>query len=314
MALAKKKDGGLASSRRAMMMSLWVGFFMLGTKVYAYVLTGSAAVLSDAAESVVHVLAVCFAAYSLYVSYRPPDPSHPYGHDKIVFLSAGFEGAAILVAAGYIVYEAIRKWIFGFELERLGEGIVLIVVAAGLNGVLGWYLTRVGKRERSLILEANGKHVLTDCWTSVGVVVGLGLVSLTEWKFLDPLIALLVAFNIIISGSQLVRRSVRGLLDEAEPETVKALQEILRGQAEPVGVKYHGLRHRHSGRTLWVEFHLLFPMGTLLEDAHRLATQVEEKIQDRFPPPVEVISHLEPLEDHASVHQRGHFENFQEES
>lgn len=306
-------DPGQRQSRRAMQISLAVGFLMLTGKLLAYFLTGSAAILSDAAESVVHVIAVSFAAYSLRLSYRPIDPTHPYGYDRVVYFSAGFEGAMIIMAAFYIIFEAVRRLITGFELQRLSEGTLLVAAAAVLNGVLGWYLVSLGKRERSLILEANGKHVLTDCLTSVGVIVGLGLVLFTGWKFFDPLVALLVAGNIMISGGGLVRRSIRGLMDEADPETENSLQEILESRTAPHGVTYHGLRHRHSGRTLRVEFHLLFPGSASLKRAHRLATEIEEKIVSQMSEPVEVISHLECLEDHASVHSNDHFEDFEGE-
>ena len=155
----------------AMRLSLAVGFLMLATKVFAYWMTGSAAILSDAAESVVHVVAVSFAAYSLWLSRKPPDPSHLYGHDKIAFFSAGFEGAMIVLAAVYIVYESIRRLIAGPKLENLGAGALLVLAAGLINGALGGYLVWVGKRHRSLILEADGRHVLTDCLTSFGVLV-----------------------------------------------------------------------------------------------------------------------------------------------
>ena len=151
----------------AMRLSLAVGFFMLATKTFAYWLTGSAAILSDAAESIVHVVAVSFAAYSLRLSVKPADRSHLYGHDKISFFSAGFEGAMIMIAAFYIIYVSIEKWISGLRLEHLGTGTGLTLLAALINGGLGFYLVNIGNKKHSLILEANGKHVLTDCWTSL---------------------------------------------------------------------------------------------------------------------------------------------------
>jgi cation diffusion facilitator family transporter len=152
--------------RFAMRLSLAVGFFMLAGKMAAYWITGSAAILSDAAESIVHVVAVSFAAYSLGLSLKPPDRTHLYGHDKISFFSAGFEGAMIIMAALYIIYESVQKWIAGLRLLNLGTGTALILLASLVNGALGLYLVSMGKRHGSLILEANGRHVLTDCWTS----------------------------------------------------------------------------------------------------------------------------------------------------
>ena len=185
----------------AIRVSLAVGFLMLGTKVFAYWMTGSAAILSDAAESVVHVVAVSFAAYSLWLSRKPPDPSHHYGHDKIAFFSAGFEGAMIVLAAFYIVFESIRRLIAGPKLENLGAGALLVLVAGLINGALGGYLVWVGKKHGSLILEADGRHVLTDCWTSLGVLVGRGLTMLTGWLRFDPIVAIFVALNILWMGS-----------------------------------------------------------------------------------------------------------------
>jgi cation diffusion facilitator family transporter len=173
--------------RVAMCLSLAIGVLMLAGKVAAYLLTGSAAILSDAAESVIHVVAVAFAAFSLRVSARPADRKFPFGYERIAFFSAGFEGALIILAAVGIIIVSIQKWIAGIPLERLGEGSLLIVGAAALNAALGLYLVRVGKQNQSLILEANGKHVLTDSLTSFGVLVGLALVHVTGWKPFDPL-------------------------------------------------------------------------------------------------------------------------------
>ena len=298
--------------RVAMLISLAVGFLMLGTKVLAYGMTGSAAILADAAESVVHVVAVSFAAYSLWLSGKPPDPTHLYGHDKIAFFSAGFEGAMIVLAAVYIVFESIHRLIAGPQLENLGAGALLILVAGLINGALGGYLIWVGKKHGSLILEADGRHVVTDCWTSLGVLVGLGLTFLTGWLRFDPLVAILVALNILWIGSKLIRQSIGGLMDEVDPMTQAQIRRLLVEMTSDTGVEFHGLRHRNAGDTTWVEFHLLFPKGTSLESAHSLATKIEEKIQHDLTMRTEVISHLETLEDHHEIHSRDHFEKFDE--
>ena len=296
----------------AMRVSLAVGFLMLATKVFAYWMTGSAAILSDAAESVVHVVAVSFAAYSFWLSQKPPDPSHLYGHDKIAFFSAGFEGAMIVLAAVYIVYESIRRLIAGPKLENLGAGALLVLAAGLINGALGGYLVWVGKRHRSLILEADGRHVLTDCLTSFGVLVGLSLTMLTGWLCFDPMVAVLVAVDILWMGSKLIRQSIGGLMDEVDPITQAQIRRLLVEMTREAGVEFHGLRHRNAGNTNWVEFHLLFPKDTSLESAHALATKIEERIQQDSPMRTEVISHLETLEDHHEVHRRGHFEKINE--
>jgi len=295
-----------------MRLSLAVGFLMLATKVLAYWMTGSAAILSDAAESVVHVVAVSFAAYSLWLSRKPPDSSHLYGHDKIAFFSAGFEGAMIVFAAFYIVHVSIQRLIAGPKLENLGAGTLLVLVAGLINGALGGYLLWVGKKHGSLILAADGRHVLTDCLTSLGVVVGLGLTILTGWLRFDPIVAILVALDILWMGSKLIRQSIGGLMDEVDPATQAQIRRLLVEMTSEAGVEFHGLRHRNAGNTNWVEFHLLFPKNTSLESAHSLATKIEERIQQDSTMRTEVISHLETLEDHHEVHRRGHFEKFDE--
>ncbi len=294
--------------RFAMSLSLVVGFFMLGAKMLAYGITGSAAILSDAAESVVHVVAVSFAAYSLRLSLKPPDRSHLYGHDKVAFFSAGFEGAMIVIAAFYIIFVCIQKWIAGLKLENLGAGTLLVLLAAIINGALGWYLVWVGKKHHSLVLEANGKHVLTDCWTSLGVIMGLSLTLLTGWLHFDPILAIIVALNILWSGAKLMRRSIGGLMDEVDPDTEALIKKVLNNKTTQLGLVYHGLRHRNAGNTIWVEFHLLFPRGTPLESAHSLATQIEEELESALPARTEVISHLETIEDHHEVHTHQHYE------
>lgn len=293
-----------------MRLSLTVGFFMLATKVFAYWLTGSAAILSDAAESVVHVVAVSFAAYCLWLSSKPADRSHYYGHDKIAFFSAGFEGGMIVLAAVYIIYVSIQKWITGLRIEHLGWGTLLVLAAGLVNGGLGGYLVWMGRKHHSLILVANGKHVLTDCWTSLGVTVGLSLALLTGWLHFDPIVAILVALNILWSGGKLMRQSVGGLMDEVDLEAEGRLRRLLGEMTSELGIEYHGLRHRNAGNTIWVELHLLFPKGISLESAHAMATRIEERIETEFGTRVEVNTHLETLEDHQEVHAREHFEHF----
>lgn len=293
-------------TRLAMRLSLFVGVLMLVGKVTAYWLTGSAAILSDAAESVVHVIAVGFAAYALWLSSRPANQRFLYGYERITFFSAGFEGAMIIVAAGAIFYAAIHKWLAGLRLEHLGVGVLFVAAAGAINGALGWYLGRTGRRNRSLILEADGKHVLTDCWTSVGVVVGLGLVLATGWKPFDPICAILLGLNILWSGGQLVWNSARGLLDYCDPAVGRDLNQKLDALCAELGVQYHGLRFRTTGNRLMVELHLLFPYNSQLGAAHHLATQLEDHLLQSLGTRAEIVTHLESLEDHSQVHRPGH--------
>lgn len=294
--------------RFAMTVSLVVGMLMFVMKVSAYLLTGSAAILSDAAESVVHVAAVVFAAYSLRLSYKPADDEHMYGHAKIAFFSAGFEGAMIVLAAIYIVYESIHKWLVGLHLENLGFGTLITAAAALINGALGGYLFYLGRRKNSLILEANGKHVLTDCWTSAAVLVGLGLTLLTKWLPWDPICGIVMAINILVSGVGLIRAAVTGLMDKADPEAHQRLAEVLNHETAKYGITYHALRHRNIGDAHWVELHFLFPEGTSLSDAHRTATAIEQVVERSLLPRAHVTSHLECQGDHDVLHpgERAH--------
>ncbi len=302
MELLKDSRADQTTLRFAMFLSLAVGLFMLIIKIGAYILTGSTAILSDAAESVVHVAAVSFAAYSLRLSFKPADETHPYGHEKISFFSAGFEGAMIIIAAIYIIYEAVNKWLTGLHLENLGLGTGLTALAAVINGLLGWYLLWVGKKKQSLILEANGRHVLTDSWTSLGVLVGLGLTLVTGWMPWDPICALVVATNILVSGFRLMHRSVSGLMDQAEPEVQKEIERILAEEAARYKVRFHELKHRNLGNTYWVEVHLLFPGDMPVREAHRIATAIENRIENALKPSAFVSTHLESIEDHSEVH------------
>jgi len=298
----RKREQGFAEQRWAMRLSLATGVAMLVGKVTAYLLTGSSAILSDAAESVIHVAAVAFAVFSVELSARPADQRFRYGYERIAFFSAGFEGAMIALAAAWIIVTAVQQWLTGISLQRLGLGTVLVAAAALLNLGLGLYLVRTGRRTRSLILEANGKHVLTDSWTSFGVIGGLVLVMVTGWLPFDPLVAIAVALNILWSAGSLIRRSVAGLMDYADPRIAGRLEAHIEEVCREHGVVYHGLRFRHSGYRVMVEVHLLFPFNTPVGEAHRLATRIEQQLAERLPFDLDVTTHLEAVEDHERVH------------
>lgn len=293
--------------RFAMRLSLIFGALMLAGKVTAYVITGSTAILSDAAESVVHVIAVGFAAFALSLSSRPANQRFLYGYERITFFSAGFEGAMIIVAAIAILYAAIHRWLSGLRLEHLGMGSLVVLAAAFINAALGWYLIRTGRRNHSLILEADGKHVLTDSWTSFGVVLGLGLVMLTGWKLFDPICAIVIGLNILYSGGLLVWRSAQGLLDYSDPDVGRDLGQKLDALCSELGLHYHGVRFRTTGYRLMIELHLLFPYDCPVGEAHHLATQLEERLPAVLGIPAEVVTHLESLEDHSDVHREEHY-------
>jgi len=290
-----------------MRLSLGFGLLMLLGKGGAYLMTGSAAIFSDAAESVVHVIAVAFAAFSLWLSIRPATRTFLYGYERVSFFSAAFEGTMIGLAAVTIIVAAIRKWLAGLALENLGLGTIVVTVAAVVNALLGLYLVRVGRKHHSIILEANGKHVLTDSWTSFGVVAGLCLVLLTGWKPFDPLFAIAVAVNILWSGAKLVGRSIGGLMDYSDPGIAKALHARLDLLCNELGVRYHCVRFRSTGYRVQIELHVLFPYHTPIGEAHRLATELEERLPSELALPAEVITHLESFEDHQAVHRSTHY-------
>src|SRR5271166_1514114 len=303
----KRPEQELRDARFAMRLSLSLGLAMLILKTTIFFMTHSMAIFSDAAESVVHVIAVGFAAFSLQLSSRSASPQFLYGYERITFFSAGFEGAMIVVAAVAILFESIRKWIAGLQLEHLGTGALLVLMAGIVNAGLGYYLLRIGRRTNSLILEADGKHVLTDSWTSFGVVGGLGLVLLTHWKPFDPLVAIAVAVNLLWSGGHLVWRSAVGLLDYSDPKAGRKIRDKLDALCAELNIQYHGVRFRTTGYRQIIEVHLLFPRLTSVSEAHRLATIVEEHLPAELGMPAEVITHLESLEDHADVHREQHY-------
>ncbi len=296
---AQRKDMNFS-----MRLSFLVGFLMLIIKPYAYYITGSTAILSDAAESAIHVFAVGFAAYSMWLSFKPADKNHMYGHDKVSFFSAGFEGAMIIFAALFILYQAIHKILFGIELESIEEGLFFVAFATAINLALSFYLIKKGKRYQSLILEANGKHILTDCWTSIAVLFALLMVKLTGVLLFDPIIAICAALNILWTGSKLVRQSVGGLMDQTDPKLQKHIVYLLDKEMKQKNLEFHHLRHRRSGNKVFVEFHLLFPKDLKLGRAHEIASEIEHNLQESLNVDSEVVTHLELKQHHDDIHKK----------
>ncbi|NNM44137.1 MAG: cation transporter [Chlamydiae bacterium] len=281
-----------------------IGLLMLIIKPYAYYITGSAAILSDAAESAVHVFAVGFAAYSMRLSLKPPDENHLYGHDKVSFFSAGFEGAMIIFAALFIIYKSIHKILFGNELENVDKGIFFIIFATLINLVLGFYLSRKGKKYNSIILEANGKHVLADCWTSFAAISALFLVKLTGIALFDPIVGILAGTNILWTGIKLIRRSVSGLMDQTDLTLHKQIIEFLSKETQQKNLEFHHLRHRLSGDKILVEFHLLFPNDLKLGKAHEIASEIEHHLKTNLDVESEIFTHLELKNQHDDIHKK----------
>lgn len=277
-----------------MNLSLAAAIVLLAAKVTAAVMTGSSAIYSDAAESVVHLLAVAFAAWALRLAHKPADETHHFGHDKVAFLSSGFEGAMISAAAVLILYEAVRQTIFGVSISNIGFGAIITAAAAVINLLLGLSLIRIGKVSGSPLLRANGMHVLTDVWSSIAVLVALALVHWTHWLWWDPIAAVLAALNIFRVGFRLIRESLGGLLDETDPVVERRICDLLDREVGQRDLSYHNFRHRHSGRTHWVEFHLVFGDDLTIGQAHEAATEIEASVAAMLHPNGRVISHLEP--------------------
>lgn len=289
--------------KHAMNLSFFVGIGMLLLKVSAYYFTGSTAILSDASESIVHIAAVAFASFSLRISLKPADDDHQFGHAKVAFLSAAFEGTMILVAALYIYWISLDKIINGVQLEQLSFGTWMITLATMISGVLGFYLVRIGKKHDSLILIANGRHILTDSWTSLGVVFALLMVSWTGWVYWDPIIAIIVATNIVFSGTDLVKKSFIGLMDTADKTMKITLKEQLEVLTKKHSITFHDFKLRSVGTTHWVAFHLLFPDEILLVDAHRIATEIEDALMGQNDCTLHILTHLETVSDHDIIHK-----------
>lgn len=272
----------------AMNLSLLTSIVMLGLKWTAYIITQSAAAFSDASETIVHLAAVAFAAYSLRVVYRPPDGDHHFGHDKIAYFSSGMEGVLVLAAGLIIIYEAV---------ENIGTGIGLIIAAASINAVLGAYLLRAGRKNNSLILQANGKHILSDVWTSVGVVGGMGLAWWTGITAFDPIIAILFAVYIIREGSEIIRHAVRGLMDASNPDLEHRARAVLQEFCTFEHLSFHRFRLRESGTCIYIDVHLKFPEAMTIEAAHTLASRAERVIAEAVGQNADITTHLEPEND-----------------
>ena len=288
--------------KRAAAISLTIGFFMFAIKIAAFIITGSSAILSDAIESVVHIIATGFAFYSIIVSLRPPDKSHPYGHGKVEYFSAGFEGGMIIIAAIAICYFAAEDLIFGVELKQLDFGAVLIGFAGLINLFLGWYLIHIGRKTNSLILEADGKHILTDSITSLGVVIGIILVLITDVLLLDPIIAIIVAANIIGTGGKLIRKSVKGLMQESDSEMLLRIIDVVKKMRERDYIELHKLRAWKAGDSHFIDFHLTVPCFYSIEQSHKMQKEITDKLIEEFGESTQTMLHFDPCKPSCCVY------------
>jgi cation diffusion facilitator family transporter len=273
--------------------SLAVALAALGLKLGAWWVTGSVALYSDALETIINVVAACTALVALRISAVPADADHPYGHQKAEYFSAVFEGVMVLAAAAAILHEVYGAWAHPASPDAPLLGMAINGAASVLNGVWAAYLIRSGRAWRSPAILASGKHVMTDVWTSAGVLAGFALVPVTGWLWLDPALAGIVALNIIWAGLGMVRESVGALMDRAvDPEVLGGIRRIISGTAEGA-IEAHDLRTRTAGHVTFIEFHLVVPARMAVEDAHGICDRLEEALREEVGEAV-ITVHVEP--------------------
>ncbi|MDA0166869.1 cation diffusion facilitator family transporter [Solirubrobacter ginsenosidimutans] len=281
---------------RLLWLSIAAAVATISLKTVAWLLTGSVGLLSDAAESVVNLVAAVVAMLALRVALKPADEEHAYGHAKAEYFAAGVEGALIVVAALTIAATAVTRLFDPQPIDSVGIGVAVSTVASLINLGVGYLLLTTGRRERSIVLEADGKHLMTDVWTSAGVIAGVIAVAITGWDVLDPLIALAVAANIVVTGSGLVRRSAGGLMDRGlDAPDLAAIHEAL-APFEHDGVRFHALRTRQAGSRAFVSLHVLVPGAWTVQEGHDVVEDVEAALRTSLPQAT-VFTHLEPAED-----------------
>lgn len=290
----------MSTVRNMALLSIAAAIVTLALKFGAWFLTGSVSLFSDAAESLVNLAAGLMAFWMLTIAARPADAGHAYGHDKAEYFSSGVEGALILVAAVSIIYAAVERFIHPVQLSHLGPGLLVSGLAALVNLAAARMLFRVAREKDSIALEADARHLLTDVWTSAGVLLGLLVVMFAPpaWQVLDPVMAVLVGANIVMTGVKLLHRSLDGLMDAALPEQETRSIEASIQAMLPSGTSFHDLRSRKAGPRRFVEFHLLVPGETSVRASHDLCDRIEEEIARELAQ-TSVIIHVEPTETHA---------------
>jgi cation diffusion facilitator family transporter len=292
------------SARSYALLSIATAVVTIALKLVAWKLTGSVGLFSDAAESVVNLVAAVIAFWALTVAAKPPDEGHPHGHSKAEYFASAAEGFLIFAAAVWICVAAWGRLQSPVPLERVSVGLAVSAVASVANGVVAWILFRAGRRLRSITLTADAKHLLTDVWTSVGVIVAVVLVQWTGWLRLDPIIAIGVAVNILWAGWKLIRESGLALIDAALPEEEQKLVAGALSGFQAKGILFHAIRTRVAGPRRFVSMHVLVPGGWTVQRGHDLCEEVEAAIRDALPLTT-VLTHLEPREDPVSWDDRG---------
>ena len=273
------------------------GIAIMAAKFFAWHLTGSSAILSDALESIINVVAGAFALAAIIASARPPDEDHPFGHGKIEFFSAGFEGALIILAAFGIFKVGFEHLLHPQPLPHLGTGLAVLLGTAVVNLLLGIVLLRLGKKTGSLVLEADGQHILTDVYTSGGVLAGLFLAHLTGWLWLDGTIACLMGLNILWTGLQLIKRSFAGLMDAMDPALIQQVVDLINRHRRDEWIDIHNLRAWRAGRLVHIDLHLILPGDLTLDDAHTEGGNLEKILINGFEGNASVLVHMDPCVD-----------------
>jgi cation diffusion facilitator family transporter len=286
----------LPSARSYAALSIGAAVLTIGLKFGAYALTGSVGLLSDAFESIVNLVAAIAAFLALSFAAKPPDAKHTFGHFKAEYFSSALEGILILVAAGSIIIAAGERLFHPQPIEQAGLGLALALVATAINGGVARILFQASRRLRSITLRADAHHLLTDVWTSVGVVLGIGLVSVTGWLVLDPIVALLAAANIVWTGLKLLAETGSGLLDSAIPEDEQEAIALIVSEYKAEGIQFHAMRSRVAGAHRFVSFHVLVPGAWTVKRGHDICEAIEQAIALALPG-TDVTTHLEPSED-----------------
>lgn len=290
-----------ASLTRFAWLSIGAALATIALKTVAYFLTGSVGLLSDAIESLVNLAGASMALIMLTIAARPADESHVYGHSKAEYFASITEGLLILGAAAGIISTAVDRLFHPRPLDQLGLGLAVSMAASAINFLVARRLMSEGKKRNSITLEADAHHLMTDVWTSAGVIGGVAIIGLTGWNLLDPLVAIAVSFNIIWTGIQLVKRSASGLMDAALPEPEqKLIQEVMEKYREK-GVSFHALRTRQAAARRFISVHILLPGDWTVHDAHHIAEDFESDIRNALGGVVTVFTHLEPVEDELSM-------------
>ncbi len=277
----------------------------IALKLFAYFLTGSVGLFSDALESGVNLIAAVVALFMITLAEKPADEEHAYGHYKAEYFSSAIEGGLIVLAAFSIIWSAVPRIIHPQPLENVGIGLLVSLGASVINLAVGLILIKNGKKNHSITLEADGKHLMTDVYTSVGVLIGIGIVKISGWLVLDGIVAIGVALNIVWTGYQLMRRSALGLLDSSLPENERLKITNALDAYKEQNMEYHSLMTRQAGQRKFVSLHVLLPGKLTIQEGHDMVEKIERNIRELFDAPVTVFTHLEPVEDPLSMQDIG---------